>query len=467
VINGTLLELGKEYRIIVNVYENALPERPTAHITPPLYVQYVPPAVPTIEGFIGHYAQEYATNELKDVAPHQRIRARLEIDKASYAAALAAFGLTGTFDGSFSEISATLLAATGVGATTETYKPNTLLPPLDNGILTSGMTIVTDDVNTFSAAATFRIEEERAGTTATIRWNLKMNQPNFVPGSFTVFNIQFDQILQVRDFENDAMAPQLVNIRFLDRDAYPTNKIDVIDLCDRDKIVVEVEKDPALTGSVSFIATIYPASETGDTTNPQIQEEEDWIPAVPVMPQLVSPLLDAVETNFGADDFVTFEINAQQLVLGQRYWVTGIAIQQVPDYCPIGLVELCTTSTQYTTLGFSGWFIVGDCTNLINEILAHPDYVPGTVNVVQNNVVDILGNVVGLINTTTGYQHTCVKINIGLGTVYYTVIVDAQFDPGTGPHTVRHTLVIPVPLPPANVPPIVTVSNAYVCSDLG
>jgi len=466
-LDGTLLEVGREYRIIINVYENALPERPTAHITPPLYVQYVPPAVPTITGYMGHYAQDYATNELQDIAPHQRIRARIEIDKASYAAALAALGFTSTFDACFSEVSATLLAATGIGATTETYKPNTLLAPLNNGILTAGMTILVDDGLAIVPAATFRIEEERAGTTATILWNLKMNQPNFVPGSFTVFDIQFDQLVHIKDFENDAMVPQLVNIRFLDKDAYPTTKIDVIDLCDRDKVIVEVEKDPALTGSVNFIATIYPASETGDTTNPQIQEEEDWIPAVPVLPQLTSGLLDAVETSFGGDDFVTFEINAQQLVLGQRYWVTGIAIQQVPDYCPIGLVALCSTSTQRSLTAIPGWFIVGDCSLLIAEILAHPDYVPGTVNVVQNNVVDIGGAVVGLINTTVGYQHASTKIDTALLTVYYTVIVEAQFDPGTGAHTVRHTLQIPVPLPPANIPPIVVFSNSYVCSDLG
>jgi len=424
--------------------------------------------VPTITGYLGTYSQEYTTNELEDVAPHNRIRARLEIDKASYAAALAAFGLVGTFDASLSEISATLLSATGVNATTETYKPNTLPAPLNNGILTNNMAIITDDVNTFSPAAVFRIEEERAATTATIRWTLKMNQPNFVAGSFTVYEIQFDQIVHVNDFENDVLVPALVGIRFLDIDTYPAVKTDIIDICDKDKILVEVEKDSLiLTGSVNFLATIYPADALGDTTNPQIEEEEDWQPLAPVLAQLASGKLDAVDVSF-VGDFATFEINAQQLTLLQQYFVTAIALGQVPDYCPLGLVQNVKISTvRYAIYPF--WQIDDQTVNFINEILAHPDYIGG-ITIVYNRVVNNAGVMQGThtYTTTVIANDTLVVDNIpAQPEVYLELRVDAVFNSGSGNHLVSHTLVHTVTLPNVGDPTLVVNTNSYVCNDLG
>ena len=104
---------------------------------------------------------------------------------------------------------------------------------------------------------------------------------------------------------------------------------------------------------------------------------------------------------------------------------------------------------------------------VIAQILAHPDYVGG-LNVVQNNVTDILNNQVGLYTTYVGYQVQATAINQSLLTVYYRLVVDANFDSGSGPHTVRHTLEVPVNVPPIpNLPPVVGLSNAYECTDLG
>jgi hypothetical protein len=467
VIDGAELDLAREYRIIVNIYETANPERPTSHISPAIYNQYIPPAIPTIDGYLATYQKEFATNDLTDVSPHNRVRARLEIDKTSYSAALTALGLTGTFDDSFSKISAELVGIpTVIASTTETYRPNTLPTPLDNSILTSGMELVTDDATTFSAAATFRIEEERVNTTATVRWTVTMNQPNFVSGSFTSFDIQYDQILGIRFFENDNGAPYLTAVRFLDPDTYPTTKTDIIDICDRDKVIVEVEKDNALlTGAVNFIATIYPATETGDTTNPEIAEEEDWTPASPPLPIQISGKLDAVETSFGGDDFATFEINCQQLTQGQRYFITGIAIEQTPDYCPIGLVQNVLISTIWNSTGLSGWLVTARPTNFINEILADPNYVGG-LNVIDNKVVDSLGNLVGS-NTYSGYNLNSALINTLLTDVFYIMRIDANFDTGSGVHTVSHTLNVQIARPVIDTGAVFYDTNAYNCNDLG
>ena len=464
-IDGNELDNRREYRIIVNVYEDANPERPTSHISPALKVLYVPPAIPTIDGFLATYANEYTTNDLSDIGPHQRIRARIEIDKASFVAALNALGLTGSFDNSLVEVTATLLEIPSVIAQTqETYKPNTLTLPADNSILTTNMVIVTDDAATLSLGAIFRIEEERVNTTGTIRWNVRIAQPTYDPQTFVQYNIEYDQTLGIRFFENDNGAPYLTGIRILDPVGYPTTKTDLLDICDYDQVLVEVEKDNALlSGSVSFIATIYTSDEFGDTTNAAIEEEESFAPANIIMPQLNVGKLDAVEPNFGGDDFVTFLVNAQQLIQGQRYFVTGIALDQVPDYCPIGLAQFTTISTEQN--GISGWFVKGNADLVVAEIIANPDYVSGPT-IVYHRVVDSVGNPVG-VTMLSGNTLTTQFIPISLTDVYYEIRIDAVFDPGTGPHNVSHTLRVNITQPVFGGGSVNYNSNSYTCSDLG
>jgi hypothetical protein len=129
--------------------------------------------------------------------------------------------------------------------------------------------------------------------------------------------------LNVIDFENDAASPKLLNIRFLDLNTYPATKTDLIDICDVDQFIAEIEKDPALlTGSNNLIATIYPGNINGETATFRIEEEESWQPAAVIMPISVSGKLDSVETSFGADEFATWRINGQQLTTGVRYFRT-------------------------------------------------------------------------------------------------------------------------------------------------
>ena len=457
-INGSMLTLNGQYYIIVNIHDAVNPEQVTSHISPLLTATYTPPAVPTITGYLSTYNTEYSGNELT-IAPHQRIKARLSIDKTSYVLALNAIGLVGSFDDSLAGIICKLTNVSGVVNQVQGYLPN--------GIVTNDMVIVTNNATDLVLDCIFRIAEEYAGTSTEITWTISLNQVTTISGTTQLTQIDYVQKLDVDVFENDNMTPNLLNVRFYELEEYLLgNKIEIVDLCDVDQIIAEVEKDPTFTGSINLVATIYPASETGDTNNAAIEEEEDWAPVTIQMQQLVSGKLDSVETSFGGDDYATFRINTQQLTQGQRYWVTAIAFQQVPDYCPIGLIALTTTSTQRSLTAIPGWNITGNPTAVIAEIIAHPDYVPGTINIVQNNFTDYLGTPVGSASYV-GNVVTVIKINIAVGTAYYNLIIDAQFDPGTGPHTIRHTLTMAVALPPANVPPLTTFDNSYICTDLG
>jgi len=328
------------------------------------------------------------------------------------------------------------------------------------------MVIVNETVNDLVLDCIFRIAEEYAGTSTEITWTISMNQPTTTNGITQFTQINYVQKLDVDVFENDAITPNLLSIKFYDLADYILGiKTEILDICDADQIIAEVEKDPTFTGSINFIATIYPANELGDTNNNAIEEESSWQPIVVQMQQLVSGKLDDVDASFGVNDLAIFKINVQQLTQGQRYWVTGIAYQQIPDYCPIGLVALTTTSTYRTVGVLPLWTITGNPTAVIAEILAHPDYVGG-INIVQNNFVDNANSPVGVLSYA-GNVVTAIKISDTIPIAYYRFIVDADFDPGTGPHTIRHEILMPVPIPAPSLIPIVTFSNNYKCSDLG
>jgi len=459
IINGSMLTLNGQYYIVVNIHDSVNPDEVTSHISPLLTATYTPPAIPTITGYLSTYNTEYSGNDLT-IAPHQRIKARLEIDKSSYVTALNAIGLVGTFDGSVAGIICKLTNVPGVVNQVQGFIP--AAPP----ITTADMTIVTNNATDLVLDCIFRIAEEYAGTLTEITWTVSMNQVTTISGITQLTQIDFVQKLDVDVFENDAISPNLLSIKFYDLEDYIVGiKTEIIDICDADQIIAEVEKDPMFTGSINFIATIYPANELGDTNNNAIKEESSWAPIVVQMQQLTSAKLADVDTSFGVNDLAVFKINVQQLTQGQRYWVTGIAYQQVPDYCPIGLVALTSTSTYRTVGVLPLWTITGNPTAVIAEILAHPDYVGG-LTVVQNNFVDNANSPIGVLSYA-GNIVTAIKINETIGTAFYRFIVDADFDPGTGPHTIRHEILMSVPLPAPSLVPLVTFDNNYKCSDLG
>jgi hypothetical protein len=459
IINGSMLTLNGQYYIVVNIHDNVNPEYVTSHLSPLLTATYTAPAIPTITGYISTYNTEYSGNELT-IAPHQRIKARLEIDKASYVTALNAIGLVGNFDASVAGIICRLTNVPGVVNQVQGFIP--AAPP----ITTADMTIITNDATDLVLDCIFRIAEEYAGTLTEITWTVSLNQVTTISGITQLTQIDFVQKLDVDVFENDAISPNLLSIKFYDLADYILGiKTEIIDICDADQIIAQVEKDPAFTGSINFIATIYPASETGDTNNNAIEEESSWQPIVVQMQQLTSAKLADVDASFAPSNEAIFKINVQQLTQGQRYWVTGIAYQQVPDYCPIGLVALTSTSTYRTVGVLPLWTITGNPTAVIAEILAHPDYVGG-LNIVQNNFVDNANSPVGVLSYA-GNIVTAIKISDTIPIAYYRFIVDADFDPGTGPHTIRHEILMSVPIPAPSLIPIVTFDNNYKCSDLG
>jgi hypothetical protein len=459
IIDGTQLQLNGQYYIVVNIHDNVNPEYVTSHISPLLTATYTQPAIPTLTGYISTYNTEYSGNELT-IAPHQRIKARLAIDKASYVTALNAIGLVGSFDASVAGIICKLTNVPGVVNQVQGFIP--AAPP----ITTADMTIITNDATDLVLDCIFRIAEEYAGTTTEITWTVSLNQVTTISGITQLTQIDFVQKLDVDVFENDAITPNLLSIKFYDLADYILGiKTEIIDICDADQIIAQVEKDPSFSGSINFIATIYPASETGDTNNNAIEEESSWAPIVVQMQQLVSGKLDDVDAFFAPSNEAIFKINVQQLTQGQRYWVTGIAYQQVPDYCPIGLVALTSTSTYRTVGVLPLWTITGDPTAVIAEILAHPDYVGG-LNIVQNNFVDNANSPIGVLSYA-GNIVTAIKISDTIPIAYYRFIVDADFDPGTGPHTIRHEILMSVPIPAPSLIPIVTFDNNYKCSDLG
>lgn len=463
VINGFMLSSNGVYRIIINVYDDVNQDYVTAHISPELIANFEEPIVPSITGFLSVYNKEFSGNELT-VSPHQRVKASIEIDKTAYNAALALIGVPGTFDDALVSVTCEITQRAGALMPTQSYVPNTLTPPLNNQILSSNMVKKTDNATTLRLEALFRIEEEYANTSNIFTWIVTINQPSFSVGATNLNRVIFEQKLDVTDFENDVFAPKLLAVRFFDADLYPASKVPLLNICNQRYLVAEVEKDPLFIGTINLIATIYPASSSGATTSSAIDEEEDWVPFQIQMAQEFSGKLDSVETSFGSDDFASFVINVNQLTLGQEYWVTAIALQTDPDYCPIGLIN----DIKIDTINFvGGWNITVDLGFLITEILAHPDYVGG-INKARFRVIDPPTNVlVGTSQTIVGSVLNVLNIRSSTPSVLLQVQVDANFDPGTGPHTVRHELNLVINLPAYGPVSTNLDTNSYICIDLG
>ena len=463
VINGSMLSPNGRYRIIINVYDDVNQDYVTSHITPELLATYTEPVVPTITGYMSVYNKEYSGNELT-VSPHQRVKASLVIDKTSYDTQLAMLGITGTFDTSLFYVECRLTPRPNAFTPYQYYFANTLTPPLNNEILTSNMFKVIDDATTLRLEAIFRIEEEYANTNNLFTWTVNFNQPTFTVGQTNLNRVIFEQKLNVTNFENDVFAPNLLTVRFYDADLYPTSKVPILNICNKRLLIAEVEKDPAFTGTINLVATIYPANSSGATISTSIEEEEDWVPFQVQMSQEFSGKLDSVETSFGSDDFASFLINVNQLAFGQEYWVTAIAFQTDPNYCPIGLIN----NIKIDTINFTGgWNIQVDLGFLIAEILAHPNYVGG-INKARYRVIDTpSGTLVGTTQTISGSVLTVLNIRSSTPSVLLQVQVDADFDPGTGAHTIRHELNLVINLPAYG--PITTNldTNSYICIDLG
>jgi hypothetical protein len=466
-IDGASLQVGSSYRIIVNVYDN-VNDRLTTHISPELIANFVPPVVPTITGELGTYNKVYLGNDLSSVAPHSRFKSRLTIDKVAFNAQLVALGIGGNFDNAFQQARAALPLISGVTPQIRFYQKNTLALPANNAIVSDGMVIVADTATELVLDAYFRVVEEQAGITFTIDWAIAFRTRTFVVGQNLEYEVLFTQNVTPRLFENDEASPKLLSAKFYDYDEYPANKVEVFDLCGRDYIICEIEKDPTLTGSVNFAACIYPATSTGDTSLLSIEEEESWLPLVQILPQLSSPKLDNVDTSFGSDDFAAFRINLQQLPQNQLFWITGIAYEQVPNYCPLGLVQnILITNIRPAAAPY--WAISASAANFVNEILAHPDYVSGAT-VVYHRVVDSLGVSVPFFGLSTTVIANDTLVTVAMPPqpeVYYELRIDANFDSGFGLHLISHTLRVTITLMPENDPAVSYDTNTYICNDLG
>lgn len=468
VLDGAFLNLGQKYRLLVNIYDN-INNTVTTHLTPELSVTFTPPVTPNIDGYLGTYNKLYSGNDLANVAPHSRFKSRIVIDKSDYNTKLAALGLTGNFDNAFQTATCQVPLISGVTPQIRFYQKNTLTPPANNAVVSDGMVIVSDTATELILDAFFRVVEEQAGTSFQVTWTIQFRMKGYLPGQYLDYQILFNQDITCREFENYEGVPLLVSAKFYDADLYPTNKVEIFDLCGRDYVICEIEKDPTLTGSVNFVACIYPSLDgTGNTALLSIEEEESWTPLTPILPQLSSAKLSNVETDFGGDNFVSFRINLQQIPLGSLFWITGIAYEQDPDYCPLGFVQQVVIST-IRPAAVPYWSLGAQAANFVNEILAHPDYVGG-INVVYHRVVDINGVSVPFftLSTTVITNDTLSTVTMPpQPNVYYQLRIDAIFNSGSGNHNVSHTLDVIIPLMNTNDPPVNHSSNAYICNDLG
>lgn len=464
-IDGAELVFNGQYRIIVNVYDS-VNDLNTSHISPVMVANYVPGITPDLRGFLDTYNKRYEGNDLSVIAPHSRFRSVLEIDKQSYINALIAAGIPAgpnTFDDALKYITCNFRGnGTTVPDEVEDYTPGT------TAILSAGFEVLFEDANELVVASYFRVSEERAGAPWLVSWTLNFEQPS-LSGQTETVDVIADQTVTINNFENDEVSPKIISIEYFDADFYPNQEIPISNICDVQKFACKVTKDPLFTGSINFIATIYPSDDFGDTTNGVIEEQESWTPTVIQLPQLNSGKLDFVDSAF-VNDVASFLIIAPQLTIGQRYFVTAIAQEQVPSYCPIpGIAGSNIIMNTNPSVGaFKRWEIFVSLTNIVNAILGHIGYIGGSLNISKYEIIDSLGNIVPAQNVS-GNVLTFESLSPSVPDILYLVAwIDFKSDQGSGPHNIRYTVSYQFErtlYPPGNTD--LTNSTSYTCTDLG
>ncbi len=89
------------------------------------------------------------------------------------------------------------------------------------------------------------------------------------------------------------------------------------------------------------------------------------------------------------------------------------------------------------------------------------------MTITTHKLTDANDNLVGALQVATGNLLGVQRIDVSLTEVYYTLVVDAIFDSGSGNHLIRHTLRQTIVRPIFLAPPVVYLMSGYECTDLG
>ena len=428
VIKAAELSPGGKYRIIINLYDDNN-DRVSAHISPELVADYILPISPTITATLAEYCEEYVDDEIL-IAPGGRFKACINLDIQSYDAATSAAGYAGGLLDRLSEVRATFGGFGGFGAESVIFTPS----PIPTG----GATVAID-ATTVAVCAVFRAPVAAGGDVVALDWSININQDDGNGGTAPVV-VTYRQQINIKDFDDGSAGDVLLDTQFFEADGYPATKNPVSNICDADKIIVEVTKDVG-AGDGVIIATLTETTATGSTVG-VIEEEASEIPVY--LPELTSTALDDVTNSAGGG--AAYCVNVGDLKKDTIYFINTILRQKAPlisNYCPLLPAGGGGENLLYTERNGAGnWFGYGYAFTLFPYVALIS---LGNYTIIKNEFTDVLtGTPIGtnLVwgNPSSDNYRVYARFNSSVASVRYSYQIEFIYDAGDGDHVLRLTI---------------------------
>lgn len=303
-IDGSKLQYGHEYRIIVALYKLTVPRVVSTHITPALLINdlYVP-SLPLLDGQIKTYNATHNTNYLQ-IAPCERVRVAVNIDTQG--------DLSTVSDMVLAECKSTTTNQLGsiVHQSTATYD---LQQGLSNGV---------DFINSYPVwsfsrdlRAYFDILTSTGNASTIHQWRFVFAHQN-ANGSTQTYEIQYTQVTDIRPLDTTRIA----GIKFLQYDDFQAGTLTYLQaICSTDtRVVVEIEKNGLPNANLIALFTDL-LNGTG------IQEEENYTGLLPIA---TSAILDNVDATFTSNK-AYYVLNINQLQTNALLFGTGALIYDI------------------------------------------------------------------------------------------------------------------------------------------
>lgn len=326
-VDGAQLDYGAEYRAGVVLYDID-GEATFSTISHKLIACALPECVPDLKCFLGNYFEEKETSK-GIFAYHERVSSRIEIDKTSLEVCFQASGLDFVFDRDIQTVSmylGTERANENSFSDLESVNYDLIVSYLNAGglILTAANADdygITDTAAILDVYGSFRISEDIdtvASFIIPVKWELTfvLKMPD---GSFQPYTVRHYKSISARSWSTG------IEFKYYEAEVYPAQKVEILNICDKDKIAVEVCLDASFVGNYDFIANLYKQINNtfGDTNNNLIGEHETTPPQALLQQLQENELLNVPTGNNGLSIF-SFCVDTSRFVIGQKYVVDGI-----------------------------------------------------------------------------------------------------------------------------------------------
>lgn len=291
-IDGQKLTYGRRYRVGVVMYDTTTGET-FSTISHTLNATALPECLPDEKSFIGDYYGETET-DAATVTIHERISSRMEIDKVSMNTCFALDGVPFNFDTDIRRVRMYLGTqkvdeSTPESGVYELWNEWVNIGGLENTFSKTKNFGLLENSTTLNVYSSFRVEQKSVtfgNLVLPIKWEytFSLNVQNFS----VLFTITKYHLLKVNNFIDGSSDG---TIEFYDAATYPANKTKIFNLCDQEKIVVEMllQNGYEVHDPVENIPIIYKEIGSNGETSNQLIKEENPNPQTSLLSPIDSP----------------------------------------------------------------------------------------------------------------------------------------------------------------------------------